>query len=247
MLETYSYTGEQLAAQVEQKFGDSGNVQITRVMQLGWINNGQRAIVQQNEFLEKVATTNLLAGQAIYDMATLFASERMQVIIQITVNGKSIDIIPFPEYQALIANSGAAPSAPPTVGTLFADKLTLWPTPDETLAGAIIIYFRAFPADLTAITDKLTVPDRFYNALVDYVFAQALELDENFQASQVKLGHFQASVQREYEREHATPGDFYSGMIMDPYDDDEHYRPEPAPKVTYTISGGGYGAGGYGE
>lgn len=231
--ETFSYTGDQLAAQVEQKFGDSGNVQITRAMQLGWINNGIRAITQQNPFIEGIAQTSLLSGISAYDLKALFTTQKMSSIVQVVVNGKSIDLLSFAEYQAVIVNqetftNGIATSVPtgrPVVGAIFADQLNIWPTPNITLANGVQVFYRAYPADLVAITDKITVPDRFYNALFDYVMAQALELDENFQASQIKLAHFQSGVQREYEREHSSPTDFYSGMVMDPYDDDLPYNP----------------------
>ena len=231
--ETFSYTGDQLATQVEQKFGDSGSVQITRAMELGWINNGIRAITQQNPFIEGIAQTNLLMGQNIYDLKALFTTQKMASIVQVVVDSKSIDMIPFPEYQGIIVNDDSyldgtdlnMKTARPRIGAIFADQLNLWPTPNATISNGNSIYYRAYPADLVAITDKLTVPDRFYNALFDYVMAQALELDENFQASQIKLAHFQSGLQREYERENLGPSDFYSGMIMDPYDDDVPYNP----------------------
>jgi len=217
---------------VEQKFGDSGNVQITRAMQLGWINNGIRAIAQQSPFLEGIASQSLLSGINTYDL-TLITGKKMASIIQIVVNGKAVDLISFPQYQAEILNSqdysnGVAQGVAtgrPVIGTIFADQLMIWPTPQLTIASGLQVFYNAYPADLVAITDKITVPDRYYNALFDYVMAQALELDENFQASQIKMAHFQGGVQREYNREHSTPSDFYSGMVMDPYDDDLPYNP----------------------
>lgn len=227
--ETYSYTGDQLAAQVEQKFGDSGGVQITRAMQLGWINNGIRAITQQNPFKEATAQTNLLAGVSAYDLSAIFPTNRILSIVAVTISGISVDLIPFPEFQGLIADNvspGQAPSTgKPTVGAIFGGILTLWPQPQLTVASGITVYLHTYPADLAVITDKITVPDRFYNALFDYVFAQALELSNNFPASQVKLQHFQTGVQREFERENSSPTDFYPTITPDPYDNDNVYWP----------------------
>ena len=231
--ETYTYTGDQLGLQVKQKFGDTGSVQITDPMLLGWINNGARQIAQQNPFIEGIAQTGLIAGQNVYDLVALFTTQKMAEIVQIVLNGKSLDLIPFSEFQAVIINDQAfvggvaqgVPVSRPTVGSIFAQKLNLWPTPGITLANGISIYYKAYPADLAVITGKITVPDRFYNALFDYVMAQALELDENFSASQIKLSHFQDDVRREWDRENFSPTDFYSGMMMDPYDDDAVYNP----------------------
>jgi hypothetical protein len=229
--EIYSYAGSLISQQVKEKFGDSGNVQITDSMILNWVNNGQRAIVQQHGYKEGVLTNGLIAGTNTYDLSASATTQRIMQIMHIIVNGQEVNIVPFAEYQALVNDriqyTAGVPQAQavgrPTVGAVFADILYLYPIPDITLTAGIQIFARVFPADLTAIADKLTVPDRFYNALFDYVMAQALELDENFQASQIKLGHFQAGIQRENDRSRGRIGEFYGSMVKDPYDEDSPY------------------------
>lgn len=231
--EIYTYTGTLLSQQVKEKFGDTGNIQITDVMVLNWINNGQRAIMQQSGYKEALFTNNLIAGQLVYDLSTAAAASRIKQIMHIIVNGQEVNIVPFAEYQAIVNDRvqytlgvpQAVAVGRPTVGTIFADQLYLYPTPDITLTAGIKIFARVYPSDLTVITAILSVPDRFYNALFDYVMAQALELDENFQASQIKLAHFQTGVQRESEREHLRIGEFYGGITADPYDEDAPYWP----------------------
>lgn len=220
-MEVYSFTGAQLAQQVEEKFGDAGNVQITRSMQLGWINNGIRAITEQIEMLEKVVSTPLIAGQSVYDLAALFGTQRIITVSLVTVAGTSIELIGFAEFQKLITDGGNLTGVPQTntaVGTMFADKLTLWPTPNKTVANGLTIYCEVSPAPLATINDALTIPDRLYNSLFDYVMAQALELDENFEASQVKLAHHQQSLQRNFEKETRSPNAFYPSITPDPDD-----------------------------
>ena len=221
MIEQYTYSGERVAQEVLDKAGDVGNAQITRAMLLVWINNGIRSISSQHSFLEGAASTNLIAGQGVYDLATLFATERIQSYEAITVSGRNLKIIPFGEYTALLdRNDAAASTGTPTVGVVRGTSLTVWPVPDTTVAGALTIYYSSMPADLTDLADTLTLPDRFYNALVDYVSVQALELDENFEAAQIKLAQHEAGVRREFEREHISPTDFYPTITFDPYDDD---------------------------
>lgn len=219
-VETYSYTGDRIATEVENKFGDSGNVQITRAMILVWINNGIRAIASENPFLQGVATANLIQGVSAYELT----GQRVANFHTFMVGGKPITLIPFSEFQALIAKADLSESTgTPTTGTIWGGTLTLWPVPDTTTAAGLVCYFYENPADLATITDPLTLPDRFYNALNDYVLAQALELDENFDAAQVKLKHSKEASQRQFEREHGSPSDFYPAMVMDPYDDDLVY------------------------
>ncbi len=224
MPELYSYTGNRLATGVKDKFGDVGSVQIDDAMILAWINNGIRQIVAQNPFLKKTAVCNLVAGTAAYDISTAFPAERVIAYHSIVVNGVPIKMVAFSEYLALIeAGTLTTTRGTPQYGTDFGGTLTLWPTPDTTVANGIRIYFSAYPADLTALANTLTVPDRFYNALEDYVFAQALELDENFEAAQIKLGHFEVENQRQFERENASPTDFYPTMQLAPEDYDIHW------------------------
>lgn len=246
MIEQYSYTGERVATEVLDKSGDAGNAQITRAMLLVWINNGIRSISAQHGFLEGAASTNLLAGIGTYDMATLFAAQRVQSYAAITVSGRPLKLITFGEYTALLAaNERTDDTGTPQVGMVRGTMLTVWPVPDTTVAAGLTLYYSALPEDLTDLADTLTLPDRFYNALVDYVTAQALELDENFEAAQVKMAQHEAGVRREFEREHISPTDFYPTITWDPEDDDRA-MPGPSPRMTFT-TGGGYGSGGYGE
>lgn len=232
MPETFSYNGSKLALAVKNKFGDTGGVQITDAMILEWINNGVREIVQQNPFLMKTASTGVLAGQNIYDLGALFSTSRMFRLDMVTLNGKSLKIVPLPEFQAYVTDSAPEDSngypvlagGRPQIGTIYADKLTLWPIPQKTIAAAIVIFFRAYPADLVSMTDALTVPDRLYNALFDYVTAQAHELAEDSALAQVALSHFQDKTRREYERENNNPNDFYPAIMPDPYDENLSYN-----------------------
>ena len=224
MIESYSYTGQQLATEITDKFGDAGNAQITPAMLLTWINNGIREIAGQHNFLEGAASTNLLATVSVYDLSTLAATVRIKSYESITVNGRPLQLIGFGEYQGHLAKHDLTENTgTPTLGMVRGSSLTVWPVPDTTVANGITIYYTALPADLVDLADTLTLPDRFYNALSDWVFAQALQLNENFEAAQVKLQQHEAGVRREFERERISPTDFYPTITIDPYDEDGGY------------------------
>lgn len=224
MFELSSYTGTRVAEEVENKFGDAGNVQITKPMILTWINNGIRSIAADHTLVEGSASANLLAGQNVYDLGVLFASARMKSYEVVTISGRPLKLVTFGEYQGIIAsNDLTAHTGTPTVGNVRGSTLTLWPVPAETVTNGITIYYSAYPPDLEALEGKLPLPDRLYNALVDYVYAQALELDENFEGAQIKLAHHEAGVRREFERDRISPTDFYPTITPDPYDEDAGY------------------------
>lgn len=221
MLETYSYTAGMVAQDVRDKFGDTGNVQITDPMLIRWINNGQREIASSTPFLEKVGQTALVAGQSVYDLTALFAAGRMQQLSTVMLNGNYAKIIQWADFQNELAQMSAQTQTSDSVTTvaIYADKLNVWPIPTTTVANGITLYYTALPADVAALTDTLTVPDRFFNALDDYVLAQALELDENFQAGQVKLGHYKDRMIQQLSKLHETPSDFYAVVGSDLVDD----------------------------
>lgn len=217
-VETFSYNGTRVANEVKAKFGDIDAVQITDDLILVWINNGIRTIASENRFIEKVSTTNLIAGQSSYDIAALLTGQKMQSLVQLVANGQLVEVVQWPAFTDSFL-SRAESAEYPTVGAIFGSTLTLWPSPSKTVANGITFYYTAFPADLTSLSTALTIPDRFYNALVDYVHAQALELDDNFEAAGVKMQQHQQSVRREFEKEHQSPSDYYPSISPDPDDD----------------------------
>lgn len=224
MAELYTYVGTRIATDVEDKFGDAGNVQITREMVLRWVNDGIRHIVQANPFLKLTAQTNLVAGQDAYTLSSAFPSARIHSIHSITVEGRPLEIVPFAEYQG---NVGAA-SLEDAAGTakwatIWGDTVTIWPVPSTSVINGINIYFSAYPAEVTDLALTLPLPDRLFNALNDYVFAQALELDKNFDAAAAKRAHAEDNIRRQAEQENKSPTDFYPAMIADPDDDDSRY------------------------
>lgn len=217
MPETFSYTGAKLASEVKSQFGDTGNVQINDALILTWINNGLREVTKSNPWNEQVLTTNLLADQAIYDLNTLMANARVQNFSAVVVDNRKLDVIPWAEYQSKIMSQTMPEGADraPLLASEYGGKLTLWPSPGESIVDGIVIYYLAWPADLVSLGDQLTVPDRFYNALVAYVFAKALELDENFEASQVIMEQHNQALAAEFQRDKMNPTDYYPSITYD--------------------------------
>lgn len=208
--EVTTYIGTRLATDVKNKFGDVGSVQITDPMIVQWINDGVRSIVAANPFLKLTAQTNVLAGQSLYEFSTAFPTARIVQFDSITYKGRALKVVPFQQFQQLIAAAvDDTRTGEPTMVTEYGGDLTLWPTPTETTANALVIYYSAYPQDLVNLTELLPVPDRFYNALLDFVYAQALQLDENFEAAEMKLGHHEAAMRRQFGKEDVSPTDFY--------------------------------------
>ncbi len=213
---SYTHTARQVATEVRAKFGDSTGIRLTDPMLLNWINMAQRAIAQQNPFLERTAKCDLIQNQKAYEFQAYFPDVRVQRWDMVTVDGQPVEIVSFPEFQRRVtsANVGAQTGKPTTV-TEYGGTLTFWPTPTESIPEGVVLYFIQYPADVTSLAETpgpgtlLTVPDRFYNAVLDYVHTQALEYDDNFEAAAQKRGDFDTQMMREQQRETESPRDFY--------------------------------------
>lgn len=212
VVEISTITGTTLATEIKDRFGDVGAVQINDTMILRWINQGVLDIISQTPYLKQTAQTNLLAGQSVYSMSAAFPAARVVRYDAVTAGGKKLKFLPFAQFQEIIPDAGESDSplpADPAYFTEYAGTITLWPEPRESVSNGLVIYFSAYPEQMTDLANQLPVPDRFFNSLRDYVMAQALELDENFEASQLKMAQMRNGLTEQFGREDESPTDYY--------------------------------------
>lgn len=62
----------------------------------------------------------------------------------------------------------------------------MWPVPDTNAKGAITLSVVLGPRGVQDSGDSLSVPDKYFNALIQFVLAQAYELDEDHTVAQIK-------------------------------------------------------------
>lgn len=217
MPETFTYTGARVATEVKNQFGDTGNVQVTDALLLNWINNGQREIAKSTSWNERVFVTNLLADQATYDLNALMSANRVQSYSSIVAADQVLQVIPWAEYLSTIRGleTPAGTDRKPMYASEYGGNLTIWPTPSESVVSGLTVYYVAWPDDLTDLAQDLTVPDRFYNALVDYVFARALQLDENFDAAAAVQDSHDRALASEMQRDKMDPTDYYPSITFE--------------------------------
>lgn len=228
-LSTITFHGSDAAQDVRDKFGDIGSVQITDAMLLRWINNGQREIASDAPSSEATATGSLVQGTSVYDLGVI--GTRVRSVSQIIVNGVLAKILPWPEYVSLISEyQASAQSGAPVSAAIYGGSLNLWPIPNVSVANGITLYYTQYPLELTVLTGLLSIPDRFFAALCDYVFAQALELDENFEASAAKLSNFNTRLAGQRARLGENPSDYYPTITMLP-EDDGYYPGDGSPNA----------------
>lgn len=73
-------------------------------------------------------------------------------------------------------------------------SIFIWPVPDTAIPRGLTVTFIRMPKPVEDETDNLTIPDKYFNALVYYVLAQAYELDEDHDASLMKKQEFENAL-----------------------------------------------------
>jgi hypothetical protein len=212
-IQTASRTVKDISDHVKRQFGDESGVQLTDADILRWINDGQRDIAVKNHILTARASTSVIPGQNVYD----FDLQRILNVDAIHVNGVPVEYMQFPDVEQYI--SGQDPERTregrPLLWYSYANQITLWPKPIE--AGTLTIYYVREPDPATGPSDTLAIPDRYYSALLQYVLAQAYEMDEDWQAASNKLNQFSGALNDLADEESSASGQTYPTITIVDY------------------------------
>lgn len=168
---------------VKRQFGDESGVQITDTDILMWLNQGQLEIANLAKAIQATARSDYTAGQFMYSYPAVDAIE----VVALNINGIPIAGVEFQFAQEWIATNDpyrTMTSATPTYWWRFADKLYFWPTADTTYPNGMEFFYIKTPTPLVNSSDFLGLPDKYFEALVQYVLSKAYELDEDHQMSQ---------------------------------------------------------------
>jgi hypothetical protein len=193
-IEAYTRTAQEVIEAVTRQVGDEAEVQFSQSDIIRWINQGQLEISIKNSTInEAMAVTNIVANQDKYPILADAAFADLNKLQTILYDGYPLKNMTFTEAMDYIIN-GEENSGTPTIWYVKTGVLNLWPKPDTAITGGLTIYYNKRPAKITSAGQFLSVPDSFFNAILQYVIGQALELDENWQAAGVKQQQFEVSV-----------------------------------------------------
>jgi hypothetical protein len=184
---TITKTAQDVLNYVKKQFGDFSGVQVTDSDIFTWINAAQLEIVTRNEPVKRVSTTDLTAGQYKYT----FPSDYLKVE-RLRVNGLTLRYMSFQEADEYInqTDPNNVATGVPQIWYEYGGQFMLWPVPNTTAVGAIEVFNVPAPTVVTAAANPLSVPDVYYNRLLEEFLRHAYEMDENFVASQVKASQF---------------------------------------------------------
>lgn len=181
-----------VADSVKRQFGDEAGIQVTDSDILRWVNDAQLEILSQNRVLKGKATSDIVAGQFEY----AFPDVPILDIQSIWVNGQKIEYRSFNEFEEYVieADPNRTSQGTPILWTEWAGSLVLYPTPNADGPASVTVYYTQGPTVVSSLTDTLSVPDLYVPRIVEYCMAQAYELDEDYQASSMKLQQFSQGV-----------------------------------------------------
>lgn len=211
--EIYSKTGTDVANVVKRQFGDPDGRQITDSDILEWINQAQQEIVSQNPLLKQVAQTNVVDGQDVYQ----YPAERVQYIEAIHYHGIPLEAYTFQEAQAYILRNKQAETVvtgKPEIWYERTGSIYLFPIPEEDIENGLRLFFTAQPDELTALSNTLSVPDRYYQRVIELVLARAYQLDENWEAARYKQAEFINGMEMLANQEHVVNTNTYPSVTV---------------------------------
>jgi len=137
------------------------------------VYEAEMQIAIECQALETIYTTSTVISQREYDYPT-----RLLRVSRMTYNGERLEPIDFLKDDAMTgSNESTTTTGDPLYYCIFADRLFLRPVPQAV--GTIKIYAIAQPIELTAITDSLSVPERYRPPIKDYVLSQMFAKDKN--------------------------------------------------------------------
>lgn len=188
----------QLSQDIKRVFGDESGVQLDTTDILRWANAAQMEIVSNNKALKAKATLPAVIGQSTYS----FPAVKIQQIEALHYDNVRLENVPFAEAERYIISNDPSQTeqGTPSFWYEWDGELTVWPKPDSTKT--LTLYYTAYPDELTGdVSQLLSVPDKFYNAVVDFILAKCYEMDEDMNASQLAESRFRAALENQMEDE----------------------------------------------
>lgn len=180
-----------VAAYVKRQFGDESGVQIVDSDIIRWVNAAQAEISNTNNVLKAKADLILTAGTYQYPLGQ---SMSLESINSIHVDGTKLKYVNFNDYETLLNDEDPEHTSTGRVThwSEWGGSLILYPVPDSSYL--MEVYFLGAPTPVATVSDDLSLPDKYFQRIIDFVMAQAFELDENYTAHAAKLDYMDSKL-----------------------------------------------------
>ncbi len=175
---------------VKRQFGDESGAQITDTDIIRWINAGQNEINKRNRIIKGVATLPTIVGTRVYT----FPAVRILSIDHLQLDGKPLEYMNFPEAQEYILKNDPEFTQSGTAFLWYewGSDLFIYPNPSEV--GTLSLYYIGYPTDVSAAGNTLSIPDSYYEPLLQFVMQQAYEQDDDASGAGSKAQQLDSSL-----------------------------------------------------
>lgn len=178
--------GTDVATYVRRQFGDESAVQIVDTDIIRWINSAQESIVNRNKVLKARSSTYSIVGVTDYSLPGF----NIQQVEGLWYNGS---VLPGKTFaQAQLDMAGRVGDGEPIFWYEWGGTFRLWPSPPSVQK--IELYYTMRPTPIAILADTLSVPDKYFQAVVAYCLQQAYEMDEDSQTALSKGQQFDSTV-----------------------------------------------------
>lgn len=188
---------QDIVTRVRSQFGDSTGIQVSDQDIFNWINDGMRDICYTANLIETRASADVKTGQEDYNWP-----DDVLTVFNVKHNGIVLTSLTIQERDTFLENADTLTvqqtESTPTHYWIWANTITLYPTPSSDLQSGLVAYYTRTAVKVTNISDSLDskFPLSFHNTLLDKVLQWAYEKDENWQAAQIKEGQYTVNVNK---------------------------------------------------
>lgn len=186
---------------IKRTFGDESGVQIVDDDITAWANSGVMEIVSKLPILESVASSTTIIGVDNYALPLNIIEMK-----GVQVGTRMLKRVDFSEIKSFQTNDSVGYSGQPYYWYTFSNNVYVYPAPNAAVA--LNLFYNSTPMVVVTDTDKLGIPDRYYDRLCEYVLARAYELDENPSMMTSKLNYFEQKLKEMTGDDQQNSGEF---------------------------------------
>ena len=189
---------------VKRTFGDESGVQVTEADILRWINDAQREAVMQNEgLLQTTGTLDAVTGQGDYSLPTnCFTLQHIYYKDSVSAAYYKLKWYPLAQFSELLdgwlnSESKGFPTyyTSQTAGSgSVASQISIFPLPENNIEDALKLVYSRYASNVLNSSDTIDLPPFLHSFVVNFCLMQAYEMDENWEAAQIKATQIQGDL-----------------------------------------------------
>lgn len=182
---------DDVVKRVQHKFGDEAGTQVTQNDIIRYINDGQKELAYKNEILQAIGNMNIVGGDNTYPIPSDLLTLRT-----LYYDDSRLMYLKKTDYDEYINRDDpkSVSQGIPVIYTRWANEFYLYPVPAQDLPSGLKLEYTQRPADVSDLTDELSLPLEYHSVLVDYCMQQAYETDENFDGVAMKAQQIDKSM-----------------------------------------------------